>query len=259
MIVDSHCHLNFEQLSSQLDAVLERAKTHDIGLMQTICTKMSEFEEIKGIAAQYPHIYCSVGVHPNNVSEEPLVEVETLVEATKHPKVIGIGETGYDFYYEHAPRDLQKESFVRHIEASRITQLPIIIHTRSADDETIAILQQEMAKGAFPGLIHCFSTSHKLAEAAVELGMYVSISGIVTFKKAVELQESVKKLPLERLLVETDAPYLAPVPYRGKTNEPAFTAYTVQKIAELKEKDPSEVAEVTTNNFLTLFKKAQQA
>lgn len=256
MLVDSHCHLNFPELSSRLDEVVAGASAMDVGYMQTICTRMREFPAILAIAQQYDNVWCSVGVHPNNVAEEPPVTAEEIIVATKNPKVIGIGETGLDYYYEHSPREAQTHSFIEHIKASRETGLPVIVHTRAADDDTISILQNEMKKGKFPGLIHCFSTGSSLAHAAIEMGMCISISGIITFKKATELQDIVKELPLSSLLVETDAPYLAPMPHRGKPNEPAYTKYTAEFIAQLKGISYEEVARVTTENFFRLFGKA---
>jgi TatD DNase family protein len=256
MLIDSHCHLNFPELSSRLDEIIASANAADVGYMQTICTRMSEFPNILAIAEKYDNIWCSVGVHPNNVAEEPPVTAEELISAAKSPKVIGIGETGLDYHYEHSPRKEQISSFIEHITASRETGLPVIVHTRNADDDTIEILQNEMKKGEFTGLIHCFSTGEKLAIAAIEMGLYVSISGIVTFKKATELQEIVKKLPLSSLLVETDAPYLAPMPHRGKPNEPAYTRHTAEFLAQLKDIAYEEVAKVTTDNFFKLFKSA---
>lgn len=255
MLIDSHCHLDFPDFAHELDEVVARAEAAGVGLMQTICTKITEFPNILAVAERYPAIYASVGVHPNEVANQPEVTAAQLVELAAHPKVIGIGETGLDYYYENSPREKQIASFRAHIAASRITQLPVIIHTRAADAETIAILEEEMAKGAFPGLIHCFSTSQMLAEKAMALGLYISISGIVTFKKAVELQEIVKDLPLSMLLVETDAPYLAPMPHRGKRNEPAFTRHTAEFLAELKQIPYDEVARATTANFFKLFSK----
>ena len=253
MLVDSHCHLNFPDFKGQIDEVVERADKNGVKYMQTICTKMAEFPDILKIANDYENIWCSVGVHPNNVEGEELVEVSKLIELAKNPKVIGLGETGLDYYYEHSPREKQQKSFINHIEASQENGLPVIVHTRAADDDTIEILQNQYKKKPFPGLIHCFSTGEKLAKAAIDLGMYISISGIVTFKKATELQEIVKDLPLESLLVETDAPYLAPVPYRGKTNEPAYTRHTAEFIADLKGISLDEVAKVTSDNFFSLF------
>ncbi len=255
LLVDSHCHLNFPDFNGELPDIVSRAVANDVGVMQTICTRMREFPDILAIAEQFPTVYCSVGVHPNNVEEEPDVTASDIIEKTKHPKVIGIGETGLDYYYEHSPRALQEKLFREHIAASRETGLPIIIHTRSADEDTVAILADEMKHGTFPGLIHCFSTSHALAEACIEMGLYISLSGILTFKKAQELQSSAKTLPLDRLLVETDAPYLAPTPHRGKRNEPSFTRHTAEFLAELRGVSYEEVAKVTTENFFRLFRK----
>ncbi len=257
MLVDSHCHLDFPELSSQIDDVMARAAANDVGIMQTICVQMSKFPQVLAVTEKFDNVYCSVGVHPNHVADEELVAAEEIIEKTSHAKVIGIGETGLDYHYENSPRDLQQKSFRTHIKAARETGLPIIVHTRAADDDTIEILSEEMKKGQFTGLIHCFSTSRKLAEKAIELGMYISISGIVTFKKATELQEIVTDLPLEKILVETDAPYLAPMPHRGKTNEPAFTLHTAQFVADLKQCSLEKIAEITTNNFFDLFAKVK--
>ena len=256
MLVDSHCHLNFPDFKDQVDEVVKRANDNDVKYMQTICTRLGEFNDILAIAENYKNMWCSAGVHPNNVMEEELASAQQIIDLTGNPKVIGIGETGLDYFYEHSPREKQQASFREHIRASQETGLPLIVHTRAADEDTIDIMQEEMSGGKFSGLIHCFSTSSKLAYAAIEMGMYISISGIVTFKKATELQDIVKELPLERLLVETDAPYLAPMPHRGKTNEPAYTRHTAQFIADLKGVPYEEVAEATTNNFFELFSKA---
>ncbi len=256
MLIDSHCHLNFPDFKDDLQDVIARAHENGISVMQTICTKMSEADEVLAIAEAHEHIYCSVGVHPHEADKTPLVEVEELIKRTKHPKVIGIGETGLDYYYEHSKRDAQQESFRRHITAARKTGLPIIIHTRDADTDTIAIMEDEMAKGSFKALIHCFTSTPELAEAMLALGAYISISGIITFNSAKTLQATVATLPLERLLIETDAPYLAPVPNRGKRNEPAFTRHTAEKVAELQGVSFEECAQVTTENFFALFGKA---
>lgn len=257
MLIDSHCHLNFPHFEGILDDVITRAKEMDVTYMQTICTKMSEFQAILAIAEQYPNIWCSVGVHPNHVEEEALVTAQQLVSCAQHNKVIGLGETGLDYYRDSSDRKKQQQSFIEHIKASRQTGLPVIVHTREADEDTIAILKEQMQEGVFPGLIHCFTSSHWLAEQAIDLGFYISISGIVTFKNAKDLQESVKLIPLERLLVETDAPYLAPMPHRGKTNEPGYTKHTAEFIAQLKDVSYEEVANVTTENFRKLFSQAQ--
>lgn len=257
-LVDSHCHLNYPDFSEDRDIVIQRAKEQGISVMQTICTKITEFEEIKSIAEQYESIYCSVGIHPHEVETQPILSAEDIVKHTQHDKVIGIGETGLDYFYEHSPRALQQQSFKAHIAAARETQLPLIVHTRDADEDTIEILQSEMQKGAFPGLIHCFSSTRELAEKSMEMGLYISISGIVTFKKAQELKDIVKDIPLEKMLVETDAPFLAPVPYRGKRNEPAYTRETAAYIAQLKGITIEEVAKQTTENFYRLFSKSKR-
>ncbi len=255
-LVDSHCHLNFPDFKDDLDEVVGRARAAGVGVMQTICTKMSEFDEVHAIAEAYDDIYCSVGVHPHEAGKEPMVTVETLEEKAALPYVIGLGETGLDYYYEHSPRDEQQESFRRHIEASRRTGLPVIIHTRDADDDTIRILDNELRRGTFPALIHCFSSGKYLAEKCIEMGLYISLSGIVTFKKAEALREAVTVIPVERILVETDAPYLAPTPYRGKRNEPSYTIYTNRLVSEIKGIDEESCAQITTQNFFSLFSRA---
>ncbi|PIR37109.1 MAG: LuxR family transcriptional regulator [Alphaproteobacteria bacterium CG11_big_fil_rev_8_21_14_0_20_39_49] len=257
MLVDSHCHLNFPDFENKIADVVRRASDMDVKYMQTICTKLGEFPQILDIANDYDNIWCSVGVHPNNVAEEELTNAEELIKLARDNKVIGIGETGLDYYYEHSPREKQQKSFREHLKASAETGLPVIVHTRDADDDTLRIMQEQYAIKQFTGLIHCFSTGSKLAYGAIELGMYISISGIVTFKKATALQEIVKELPIEKMLVETDAPYLAPTPHRGKTNEPGFTRHTAQFIAELKGVPYDEVAKKTTANFFELFSKAK--
>ena len=219
----------------------------------TISTKLEEFPDVRAIAESDPDIWCSVGVHPHEAEVEP-VAAEALIELTHHPKVVGIGESGLDFYYEHAPREQQSEIFRAHLKAACETGLPIIVHTRNADPETIAILEETRPP---PGVIHCFSTGRALAERAVELGFYISISGIATFKNAQDLRDTIRDLPLERLLIETDAPYLAPVPLRGKTNEPAFITHTAALVAQLKGVTVDELAKVTSDNFFRLFAKAQ--
>ncbi|GLQ07265.1 TatD family hydrolase [Sneathiella chinensis] len=259
MLVDSHCHLNFEQLSSQLDDVVRRAELAGVGHMLTIGTKLREFEAVRSIAETYSNIHCSVGIHPHEAEVEGAdVTVEKLVSLADHPRVVGIGETGLDYFYEHAPRDVQKRSFRIHIEAARKTGLPLIVHTRNADQDTIDILTEEYKKGPFKGLIHCFSSGWEVAEKSMEIGFSISISGIVTFKAADELRDHVRRIPLDRLLVETDSPYLAPVPNRGKTNEPSFVAHTAARVADLKDVSADEVAEVTTRNFFTLFDKIRR-
>lgn len=259
MLVDSHCHLDFEQLSSQLEDVLRRAELAGVGHMLTIGTKIRQFDAVRKIAADHSNIHCSVGIHPHEAEEEgPSITVQKLIELSNDPAVVAIGETGLDYFYEHSPREIQKQSFRIHIEAARETGLPLIVHTRNADEDTIQILQEEYAKGPFTGVIHCFSSGWEVAEKSMEIGFYISISGIVTFKAAQDLRDHVEKIPLDRLLVETDSPYLAPIPNRGKTNEPSFVAHTAAKVAGLKGVSDEEIAEKTTANFFKLFNKIQR-
>lgn len=258
MLVDSHCHLNYPELSDTA-GVIARAKEAGVGLMQTISTQRSDFAQVKALADAYPEIYCSIGVHPHEAEpHEDISEAELLAEAN-HPKVIGIGETGLDYYYEHSPKKAQQELFKRHIRVGRALDLPVIIHSREADEDTVAILQEAYAEGPFRILIHCFSSSQYLAEEAVKLGGYISASGIITFKKSQALRDSFKSVPLERLLVETDSPYLSPEPYRGKPCEPAFTVHTARKLAEVKSVAVEDLIAATTNNFFTLFSKVKRA
>lgn len=257
MLVDSHCHLDFPDFGDELDAIVDRARYAGVGVMQTISTRMSQFEEVRAIARHYDGIFCSVGIHPHNVAEEGIWPAAEIAARTDAPEVIGIGETGLDYHYDHSPRDDQRASFREHVRASRETGLPLIVHTRSADDDTMAILEDEAEQGgAFPGLIHCFSASRDLAVRSLALGFSISISGIVTFRNADEIRDIVTDIPLERLLVETDAPFLAPVPMRGKRNEPGFVVHTAEFLARLKNVSPEELAETTTANFFRLFTKA---
>lgn len=257
MLVDSHCHLDFPDFAGELDDVLARARDAGISHMVTICTHLSKFEAVRAIAERYENVFCSVGIHPHEAGSEREVSVAELVELAAHPKVVGIGETGLDFYYEHSPRDVQERQFRTHVRAARETGLPLIVHTREADDETVRVMHEEYAAGGpFPGLIHCFSGGRRLAEQALEMGFYISFSGIVTFKKAEELREVAAMVPRDRLLVETDSPYLAPAPNRGKRNEPAFTAFTAATVAECQGAGRDEIAEATTANFFRLFSKA---
>jgi TatD DNase family protein len=255
MLVDSHCHLDFPDFADELDQVVQRGRDNGVGLFLTINTHLTRFERVLAVAERFDDVYCTVGIHPHEAGTEPKAETERLLDLACHPKVVGFGETGLDYYYDKSPRERQRDSFRAHIAAARIADLPVIVHTRDADADTLDILDEEMGKGAFPGLIHCFSSGPELAEKAVEMGLYISISGIVTFKKAEALQETVKTIPLDRLLVETDCPYLAPIPFRGKRNEPAHVTYTAAKVAELKGISPAELAEATTANFRRLFTK----
>jgi TatD DNase family protein len=255
MLVDSHCHLDFPEFAPELDAVVERARAAGVGTMLTIGTSLERFPGVRAVAERFPDVWCSVGVHPHEAKDEGQSAPDRLIELAGHPKVVGIGETGLDYYYEHSPREEQRESFRAHIAASRATGLPLIVHTRDADEETAQVLREEQGKGAFSGLIHCFSSSRLVSETALELGMYISLSGIVTFKAAEELRQIVRDIPLDRILVETDAPYLAPIPKRGKRNEPAFVAHTAAKVAEIKGIGMAELMAATTDNFFRLFSK----
>jgi TatD DNase family protein len=255
MLVDSHCHLDFPEFRDDLDGLLQRAAEAGVGTLLTIGTKLAQFDAVLAIAGRYDNVFCTVGVHPHEAAAEADVDVDRLVALAEHPKVVGIGETGLDYFYDLSPRQKQQDVFRVHIEAARRTGLPLIVHTRDADEDMVAMLAEEMGKGAFTGLIHCFSSSRQLAEKAVELGLYISLSGIITFNKAETLRSILPDLPLDRLLVETDAPYLAPIPFRGKTNEPAYVAHTAARLAKVLGKGSAEIAEITSRNFLNLFRK----
>ena len=260
MLVDSHCHLDYyKEEDGERDAVVARAHAAGVVTMVTIGTRISEFERVRAIAERYDDVYCTVGIHPHEAASEPETSVDRLVHLTTHPKVIGIGETGLDFYYDHSPRDRQTEVFRTHIAAAREAGLPLIVHSRNADAETAALLEEGAASGSLRGLIHCFSTTRELSGRAIKIGFLISLSGILTFKNAAELREIAREIPTEQLLVETDAPYLAPVPHRGKRNEPAFVAHTASYLAELRGMAPAELAAATTTNFFRLFTKARPA
>jgi TatD DNase family protein len=257
MFVDSHCHLNYQGLVEDQAAVLGRARGASVELMLNISTRASEWDAVIGTAEREDDVMASVGIHPHEADLHPDMQAEHLAARAEHPKVIGIGETGLDYYYDHSDRERQRQSFRAHIAASRDTQLPLIVHTRDAEDDTHAILAEEMGKGAFPALIHCFTGSRGFADQVLALGLYVSISGIVTFKNARDLQETAKAIPLDRLLIETDSPFLAPVPHRGKTCEPAFVADTARFLAELRGEKVEALGEATSANFHRLFAKAR--
>lgn len=256
MLVDSHCHLDFPDFADELDDVVARAGEAGVGWMLTIGTHVTRFEQVRAVAERFDNVWCSVGVHPHEAASEPEMTPDALAGLADHPKVVGFGESGLDYYYEHSPREAQQKSFRAHIAAARQTGLPLIVHSRDADDDTIEILRDEHARGPFSGLIHCFTAGPGLAECAVELGLYVSFSGIVTFKKADDLRQTARNVPAERLLVETDAPYLAPEPKRGKRNEPAYVALTAARLAEVRGEGPEALARATTDNFFRLFTKA---
>ena len=258
MIVDSHCHLDFPELYADLDGVIARAKNGGVERMLTICTSVASIPKVLAIADKYPEVYAAIGIHPHRVEEHGVLPVEQIVSWTEHPKVIGIGETGLDYHYDKSPRDMQRASFANHIEAARQTGLPFITHTRNADADTSAIIEEMCGDGQAAGLLHCFSSGRVLAENAVANGLYISFSGILTFRNSQDIRDTAKIVPQDRLLVETDAPFLAPVPKRGKTNEPAFTAYTAGVLAETCGIGSSQMNEVTTDNFFNLFEKADR-
>jgi TatD DNase family protein len=254
-VIDSHCHLDYPGLAEDLGSVLARAEGAGVRLLLSIGTRVRKFDQILAIAERHDNVFCTVGTHPHNAAEEPDVTAEELVKLARHPKVVGIGEAGLDYHYDHSPRDQQASSFRIHIEAARATALPLVIHSRAAEADTATILEEEMKNGAFKPLLHCFSSRMELAERGLKLGAYVSFSGILTYKNAEDIRAVAQAVPMDRLLVETDAPYLAPVPYRGKTNEPAFVVKTLEKLAEVKDVTPQNMATVTSRNFFALFDK----
>ncbi len=258
MLVDSHCHLDFPDFAEDFDEMLARARSADVGTLVTICTHLSRAASILDLAERHDGVFASVGVHPHEAAEEGVATPAPLLRLARHDKVVGIGETGLDYHYEYSPREAQQESFRAHIAASRESGLPLIVHSREADEDTVAMLQEAHREGPLPGLIHCFTASREVADAALEIGFYISISGIVTFKNAVDLREIARDIPEDRLLVETDAPYLAPAPHRGKRNEPAFVAHTAAALAELRGVSPAALAASTTDNFYRLFYKARR-
>lgn len=255
MLVDSHCHLDFPDFEGEHDDLIARAHAAGVDLMVTICTRVRKFDQVLAVAEAHDNIFCSVGTHPHNAGEERGIPVEDIVALTGHPKVVAVGEAGLDYFYDKAPREAQAEGLRVHIEAARRTGLPLVIHSRDADEDMAAILRDEMGKGAFPALLHCFSSGRDLALTGIELGLYVSFSGILTFKKSEALREIARELPADRLLVETDAPYLAPQPRRGKRNEPAYTAMTAATLAETRGVSLEEISAQTTENFFRLFSK----
>jgi len=253
MLVDSHCHLDFPDFAEERAAIVARAIAAGIGRMVTISTRVKRFEQILEIAETFDEVYCSVGTHPHNAAEELDVTADELVRLSSHPKVVAIGEAGLDYFYDRAPRDAQAQGFRTHIAAARRTGLPLVIHARDADEDMAAILEEETGKGAFPFILHCFSSGRRLAEVGVALGGYVSFSGILTFKNSTELRAIAADVPRDRLLVETDAPYLAPIPHRGKRNEPAYVANTAKVLAETIGVTETEIADITTENVFRLF------
>ena len=256
MLIDSHCHLEYKGLVESQAEVLERARIAGVGGFLNISTKRAEWEQVVATANATPDVWASVGIHPHHADDHRDLSRDDLLDATRDPKVIGIGETGLDYYYDHSDRTEQQRLFRMHIDVARETQLPVIIHTRDAEHDTLAILTEEMEEGAFPALIHCFTASPEFGERVLDLGLSISLSGIVTFKNAKELQEVARDVPQDRLLVETDSPFLAPVPHRGKTCEPGFVSDTAAFIAQLRGETAEELAGYTTKNFFRLFSKA---
>jgi TatD DNase family protein len=257
MLVDSHCHLDYGELSGRLDEVMGAAQRAGVGAMLTIGTELGRFEGVYAIAEAHPNIWCSVGIHPHEAALEGEGDRARLLDFARRPKAVAIGESGLDYYYDKSPRDRQQANFRRHIEAAVETGLPLVVHARDADEDLARMLEAGARLGTLKGVLHCFSSSRMLAERALALGFYISLSGIVTFKGADDLRETVKIVPLDRLLVETDAPYLAPVPLRGKKNEPAFVVHVAAKVAELKGVGSAELSRTTTANFFRLFDKAR--
>lgn len=257
MLIDSHCHLD-HSADAEIPDLIARARNAGVERMVTIGVRMSQAAKVKEIAERHPEVWGTVGIHPHNAGEAPLPTPEAIAAEADHPRIIGIGESGLDYFYDKAPRDAQAENFRRHIRAARIAGLPLVIHARQADDDILAILRAEReAGGPFDFLLHCFSSGRALAEQGVEMGGYVSFSGILTFPKSQEFREIARDLPAERLLVETDAPYLAPVPFRGKRCEPAMVAHTARVLAEVRGLTPEALADLTTRNFERLFAKAR--
>lgn len=255
MLIDSHCHLNYPGLVETQSEVLARARAAGVTAMLNISTRETEWDAIVATAEREPDVWASVGVHPHEADGHAHIDADRLIAAAAHSRVVALGETGLDYHYDHSDRARQRDSFRMHIAAARATGLPIIVHTRDAEDDTSAILSDEMAAGAFGGVIHCFTASAAFAETALALGFYISLSGIVTFRNAKDLQAIAATVPEDRLLIETDAPFLAPIPHRGRTCEPAFVADTARFIAGLRGVEPSRLAETTANNFLRLFDK----
>lgn len=255
LVIDSHCHLDFDGMEERLPEVLARADAAGVGIMVSISSRVRKFERLLRIAEENPNVFCTIGTHPHNAHEELDVTSAELVELAQHPKVVGIGEVGYDYHYDFSPRKAQEANFFVHVQAARRSGLPLVIHSREAEGDTIAALREEMAFGPFTPLLHCFTSKPELAHAAVEMGGYVSFSGILTYKTAGDLRATAAALPIDRIIVETDAPYLAPLPYRGKTNEPAFVVKTLETLAKVRGLPTEEMARITNENFFRLFSK----
>ncbi len=256
MLVDSHCHLDFNDFEEDMDEVIARAKECGVSLMLNAGNNLDELKNQLALSEKYPFVYAAVGVHPHNAQEYPDLRAEQLITETAHLKVIGIGETGLDYYYDYAPRDLQIKLLREHIKAAQETGLPLIIHNRDSDEDMISVLGEAHRKKPFNGVIHCFSSSQKLADFALSIGFYLSASGIITFNKSGDIRDIFETVPLERLLVETDSPFLAPIPQRGHRNEPSYVRYTAEKLAQLRDIPFEKLAQITSDNFCNLFRKA---
>ncbi|MEL6374359.1 MAG: TatD family hydrolase [Pseudomonadota bacterium] len=259
MLVDHHCHLDFDSLSRDLDGVMARAREAGVGLMVTISTRVATFPHVRAIAESYGNVFCSVGTHPHNADDETHITPAQLASFADHPKVVAIGEAGLDYHYQKSTRENQAHGFRVHIEAARLTGLPLVIHARDADDDTAVILEEEMARAPFKAVLHCYTGGMDLAQRALALGLYIGFTGVVTFKNSQALREIARMVPLERMLVETDAPYLAPVPFRGKPNEPAYVKHTAAALADVKGISTDAFAAATTDNFFRLYDKTPRA
>ncbi|HEU5276283.1 MAG TPA: TatD family hydrolase [Xanthobacteraceae bacterium] len=259
MLVDSHCHLDFPDFADELDAVVARARAAGIGRIVSISTRVDKHDGLLAIADRFPEVFCSVGTHPHNAKEEPDITTADLVARTRHPKVVAIGEAGLDYHYDLSPRDAQERGFRRHIAAARETGLPLVIHAREADDDVARILEEESGKGAFPAVLHCFTGGRDLARRAIALGLSISFTGILTFKNSTALREIAAELPVDRVLVETDAPYLAPGKFRGKRNEPSYVVETASVLAQTRGVALEDIAAQTTENFFRLFSKVPRS
>ena len=259
MLVDSHCHLDFPDFAPELEAVVARAEAAGVGRMVTISTRVRRHAQVLAIAERFPNVTCSVGTHPHHAHEELDITAEELIARAQHPKVVAIGEAGLDYHYDNSPRAAQEQGFRTHIAAARTTQLPLVIHAREADEDTARILEEEMGKGPFPAVLHCYTGGPELARRAIALGHSISFTGIVTFKNSGALREIAESLPADRFLVETDAPYLAPLPHRGKRNEPAYVVEVAKVLAEVRGVSADEIGRQTTENFFRLFSKVPRA
>jgi TatD DNase family protein len=259
MLVDSHCHLDFPDFADDLDAIVARAQAAGIGRIVTISTRVRRLSALLAIAERFPNVYCSVGTHPHHADEEDGIPADELVELTRHPKVVALGEAGLDYFYEHGSREAQARGFRAHVAAARLTGLPLVIHTREADDDCGRILEEEMAKGPFRAVLHCYTGGPELAMKAISLGLSISFTGILTFKKSQALRDLAAELPADRLMVETDAPYLAPGKFRGKRNEPSYVVETAKVLAETRGVSLEQLSRQTTENFFRLFSKVPAA